>query len=158
MLTLQSRGQPKATLLVPSALRAPAAPHFYVRSFLNGPMKKALLDRLAVSLVLRRHSHYQPQSKAQSSPFGTARRTSRLVAHAKHTTRCPLHGSASSERLAEAQAQSPCHKHERAVISAMAYCSVSAFGASNPAVEGTAKSDAFGPLRASRSGCPSLLR
>jgi len=29
---------------------------------------------------------------------------------------------------------------------------------SNPAVEGTAKSYAFGSLRASRSGCPSLLR
>ena len=30
-LTLQSRGSPKAALLVPSALRAPAPPHFHVR-------------------------------------------------------------------------------------------------------------------------------
>jgi probable phosphoglycerate mutase len=34
-LTLQSRGSPQAALVVPSALRAPASPHFHVRHFME---------------------------------------------------------------------------------------------------------------------------
>jgi hypothetical protein len=56
-LTLQSRGQPKATLLVPSALRTPAAPHFE-RWATVSPVEQCLLlaesagpDRLQIAVI-----------------------------------------------------------------------------------------------------------
>jgi hypothetical protein len=148
-LTLQSRGLPQAALVVPSALRAPAPPHFHVSGLLlssayayvtlfkvrsTAPLSKLFCSR---AFCMGRVCAF-PSAKVciGASPFWV---------RALHSARaCFLPD-------APAAFQGGC-------VTTFHLFSLVPFGASNIAVEGIATSCACGSLRATRSGVPSLPR
>jgi hypothetical protein len=63
-LTLQSRGSPQAALVVPSALRAPASPHFHVRHMRT---RFLLAGSLLLLVTACAETHGVAQSEADDS-------------------------------------------------------------------------------------------
>jgi hypothetical protein len=148
-LTLQSRESPQAALVVPSALRAPAPPHFHVSGLLLSSTyayvtlckacSTALLCELfCVRVFCMGRVCAFPSTKvcASAGPFWV---------RALHRARACFLPSA------PAAFQGGC-------VTTFRFCSLFPFGASNIAVEGIATSCARGSLRATRSGVPSLPR